>query len=309
MIISVSRRCDIPRFQFDRFMEQLDAGFTDVVNPFNSNQVRHVSLRPNDVDVLVFWTRDPSSILEYAEDLESRGFRFYVMTTLTGYPPELEPNMPSRDAVIAALTGLATRLGTNRVIWRYDPVFLTTITDAQFHRRNFTELSNALSGTVKQVIISVYDEYRRVKGRLALREWAGIFKVFPHIDEEDLFSGTGGPRSGGKGNGKTAAPANGLANGPLTGEVRELLRDLADIASRQGMEMQACAEEDLSGLGIKKGACIDADLIGRLWGIKTWGKKDRYQRPFCGCVPSVDIGRYGLCPAGCVYCYAHTAQK
>jgi hypothetical protein len=224
------------------------------------------------------------------------------MTTLTGYPPELEPNMPPRDAVIAALEGLALKLGTDRVIWRYDPVFLTTLTDVQFHRQNFKDLSNALSGTVKRVIISVYDEYRRVKGRLALREWAGIFKVFPHVDEEDMFSGV-------EGSIKRDEKANGLANGPLTGEVRELLRDLARIASLKGMEMQACAEEDLSGLGIRKGACIDAALISQLWGIKTWGKKDRYQRPFCGCIPSVDIGRYGLCPAGCVYCYAHTAQK
>ncbi|MDR2103013.1 MAG: DUF1848 domain-containing protein [Treponema sp.] len=34
------------------------------------------------------------------------------------------------------------------------------------------------------------------------------------------------------------------------------------------------------------------------------GGKDKNQRPRCRCVPSTDIGSYGPCPAGCVYCYA-----
>ncbi|MDA8425359.1 MAG: DUF1848 family protein, partial [Treponema sp.] len=33
--------------------------------------------------------------------------------------------------------------------------------------------------------------------------------------------------------------------------------------------------------------------------------KDPGQRPECRCAPSVDIGVYGACPAGCVYCYAN----
>ncbi|MCL2443501.1 MAG: DUF1848 domain-containing protein, partial [Treponema sp.] len=71
-----------------------------------------------------------------------------------------------------------------------------------------------------------------------------------------------------------------------------------------GMEIQSCAEkEDYSLFGIKPGACIDASLIEKLWGIELGGK-DKNQRPNCLCCKSVDIGAYGICSAGCVYCYA-----
>lgn len=32
---------------------------------------------------------------------------------------------------------------------------------------------------------------------------------------------------------------------------------------------------------------------------------DPNQRPFCGCVRSVDIGSYNCCSHGCIYCYAN----
>jgi DNA repair photolyase len=276
MIISVSRRCDIPRFQFDWFMERLDAGFTDTVNPFNKNQVRRVSLAPEEVDALVFWTRDPRPILNHREALEERGCRYYVMITLTGYPEVLEPQAPPVEAVIAAMGGLAEKCGPQRVIWRYDPLILSSLTDGEFHRRNFRALTHALAGIVHRVIISLYDPYPGAERRLAGLEQRGALKRRSALD----------------------------AQGRLLPEIRELLAALARTAREAGMAIYACAEaEDLAPLGIAKGACIDGGLIKTLWGIETGGK-DKNQRPHCGCVPSVDIGRYGACPAGCIYCYA-----
>jgi hypothetical protein len=276
MIISISRRCDIPRFQFDWFMERLDAGFTETVNPINARQIRRVSLLPQDAEVLVFWTRDPRSLAAKAEELEERGYRFYVMVSLTGYPEALEPRTPEAEAVIRAMGELAEKTGVRRVIWRYDPVFLSTLTDAAFHRENFAALARRLTGTVRRVIISLYDEYGGAKRRIGALETKGVLKTLPFMDGERRLL-------------------------PLT---RELLADMAEISRKAGMEMQSCAEaEDLCSLGIQPGACIDGGLIRELWGIQTGGK-DKNQRPHCRCVPAADIGRYGSCPAGCVYCYA-----
>jgi hypothetical protein len=284
MIISVSRRCDIPRFQFPWFMERLDAGFVDVPNPFNAAQVRRVSLLPPGApvcaEVLVFWTRSPGVILEHAENLESRGFRFYVMVSLTGYPPVLEPNAPPRETVIREMGMLAQKITMDRIVWRYDPVFLSDKTDFSFHRRNFTDLAARLKGCVNQVVISVYDEYSGAKRRLGALEKAGFCRPFPHL----------------------SAPVDG--EGKLLPGLLSLLGDLAESAGAAGMEMRSCAEaEDLSPLGIRAGACIDGELIKKLWGIEV-PLKDKNQRPHCRCAPSVDIGRYGSCTAGCVYCYA-----
>jgi hypothetical protein len=174
------------------------------------------------------------------------------------------------------MEALAGKTGARRVIWRYDPVFLSTLTGAAFHRDNFAALARRLTGTVTRVIISLYDEYGGAKRRIGALEKAGILKTLPVTDGE---------------------------NRPLP-PVRELLADLAEISGAAGMDIQSCAEaEDLRPLGIAPGACIDGGLIRELWGIQAGGK-DKNQRPHCRCAPAVDIGRYGACPAGCVYCYA-----
>lgn len=54
MIISASRRTDIPAFYSQWFMNRIAAGFVDSVNPFNRKQVTRIQLSPKDVDCIVF---------------------------------------------------------------------------------------------------------------------------------------------------------------------------------------------------------------------------------------------------------------
>jgi hypothetical protein len=284
MVISVSRRCDIPRFRFDWFMEKLNTGFVDVANPFNAAQIRRVSLRPSPegggADVFVFWTRDPRAILANAEKLENLRLPFYVMVTVTGYPAALEPNVPPAEIICAAMGELARKTGPRRVIWRYDPVFLSSITDEDFHRRNFGMLAGNLAGAVRRVIVGLYDEYGGAKRRIAALEKAGVLQM-----RTPALSGAGLPFS--------------ADNGAC-----RLLADLAQTAKDAGMEIQSCAgAENFQAAGIQAGACVDGELLRELWGIESGGR-DKNQRPHCLCSQSVDIGRYGDCPAGCVYCYA-----
>jgi hypothetical protein len=176
MVVSVSRRCDIPRFQFQWFMERLKAGFAEAVNPYNSRQVKHVSLLPEDA-VLIFWTRNPRNILTNEDELTKRDFRFYVMVTITAYPPALEPSMVRVSKVLRAVKELAQKIGPDRVIWRYDPIVLNSITD--FHRENFRALAQSLAGSVKRVIISLYDEYKGARRRLEVLGKMGILPILP----------------------------------------------------------------------------------------------------------------------------------
>jgi hypothetical protein len=285
MLISVSRRCDIPRFNFGWFLERLKAAYVEVKNPFNANQVRRVSLLPSDTDAFIFWTRDPRNILNHSAALDP--YCYYTMVTLTAYPALLEPNPPPRDEVIAAMGALTEQLGTKRVIWRYDPILLSSLTPAEFHIRNFTALADMLKGIVERVIISLYDgEYGAAKRRIAALESRDLggggqsFRMLPTQDGQDLVPET-----------------------PL------LLKALASIAADRGMIIQSCAGA-FSIEGIRPGACIDGELLRGLLsafgsgpGIESAGR-DKNQRPLCRCISSVDIGSYGPCPAGCVYCYA-----
>jgi hypothetical protein len=244
-------------------MECVDRGYADVQNPFNSRQLKRVPISPG--DTFAFWTRDPRFILAHAGELAERGFSFFVMITLTGYPAALEPNMPPGEEVIRDMGILAQKIGMDRVFWRYDPVFLSEETGFEFHRRNFSLFAGRLKGIVPKVIVSVYDEYAGARRRLRALEDQGFCRPLPHYDGE----------------------------GRILPQVRSLLADMAGTAGEAGMEIQSCAEaEDLSALGIRAGACIPG------------GQKDKNQRPHCLCATSVDIGSYGPCPAGCVYCYA-----
>jgi len=281
MIVSVSRRCDIPRFKFDWFMERLNEGFAEAVNPFNAAQIKRIPLvpvkegmKPEDgTDVFVFWTRDPKHILANTDELKERGFPFYVMVSVTGYPEALEPNQASILDVIKSMKELSLKIGSERVIWRYDPVILTSITDDKFHRRSFKNISEELSGFVDRVIISIFDKYQGAMKRLSALEKEGKFVIQDNDINNSSFHG--------------------------------IISGLYECAMEAKMEIQSCAEKidfQSMGINIKRGACIDAALIEKICGVQT--VRDKNQRADCLCCKSVDIGTYNTCAAHCVYCYA-----
>lgn len=270
MIISASRRTDIPAFYSEWFLNRIRAGYCATVNPFNSRQVSRVDLSPHAVEVIVFWTRNAKPLLRYLDELDALGYHYYFQYTVTGYPPALEPRSPSLDQTVATIRHLSRRLSRHHVVWRYDPVVLSGITDVNFHRRHFAHLAAALSEFCGRVVLSIVDEYRAAKARLARAHDAGV--VSP-------------PES---------APGFG-----------EMVADLARIAQAEGLQIESCAERiDLRSYGIPPGKCIDDMLIHRLFGIDVTHQKDPNQREECGCVKSRDIGAYDTCPYGCVYCYA-----
>ena len=56
MIISASRRTDIPAYYFDWFLNRIKEGFVLVRNPMNEHQISRISLSAGVVDGIVFWT-------------------------------------------------------------------------------------------------------------------------------------------------------------------------------------------------------------------------------------------------------------
>jgi hypothetical protein len=94
MIISASRRADIPGFYAEWFMNRLQEGYCLAPNPFNPRQVARISLLPESVEAIVFWSKNPAPLFHFLPKIEDMGYRFYVLVTVNDYPKALEPNLP-----------------------------------------------------------------------------------------------------------------------------------------------------------------------------------------------------------------------
>jgi len=273
MIISASRRTDIPAFYTEWFMNRIRAGFCTVPNPFNPNQISNISLAPEYVDLFVFWTRNPKPIIPHLKELNARGFSYYFLYTLIDNPQILDPKSPSPEISLDTFRKLSDLIGPEKIIWRYDPIVLSNVTNIEFHKQRFEFIADKLRGHTFRCIISFVDIYKKIEGRIKrLNNNGFILKELNDANSSDLLS------------------------------------FLADTAGKNGIEIESCASEiDLSGFGIPAGKCIDDIYIAEIFGKRLNLKKDPSQRKNCGCVLSKDIGMYDSCLYECQYCYATTS--
>ena len=127
----------MPAFYAEWLVQRFRAGYCLVPNPYNPEQVSRISLAPAEVDVVVFWTRNPRPLMPHLPELTERGFRYYFQYTLLANPPALDPGALPVGTSLATFRALADLIGPERVIWRYDPIVLSAETDYDFHRRSF----------------------------------------------------------------------------------------------------------------------------------------------------------------------------
>jgi hypothetical protein len=275
MIISASRRTDIPAFYSEWFMNRIREGIVHTRNPFNKKQIKKTSLVPADVDAIVFWTRNPVPLIPALSELNERSFFYYFLYTITGYPVSLETKTPPLGEAINTFQKLSDIVGPDRVMWRFDPVVISRDTPAEEIQRLFEFIARALRGYSHKVIISFLNYYPKIRKHLQI---AGVQETME-------------------------LPA-----------ILNISKSLVEIAAIYGFNLQSCAQNiNLNGLAIKQGSCIDGNFIEKFSHTFTNFNRDTNQRKECFCVKSIDIGAYNTCLHGCVYCYAsrseHLAMK
>lgn len=269
MIISASRRTDIPTYYSDWFFNRIKDGFVYVRNPMNIHQVSQVSLLPDIVDGIVFWTKNPIPMMERLDELN--GYTYYFQFTLNSYDKDVEPNIPSKnEIIIPAFQKLSRMIGKEKVVWRYDPIFLSEKYTVQYHLKYFRRLTEMLADYTEKCTVSFLDLYKNTQ-----RNINSIGAVVPSLIQQ-----------------------------------KELLQQFSEIAQENGIYIDTCSEDaELSRYGIKRAHCIDKQRFERLGNYTLEVKKDKNQRLECGCVESIDIGLYNTCKNGCLYCYANFSQK
>lgn len=296
VVVSASRATDIPAFYSEWLVNRLAAGYATWVNPF-SGRTSYVSFERT--RALVFWSKNPLPLMLRLAAIERLGFRnYYVQYTLNDYDVEgYEPGVPAVAERIATLRELAQRLGPDRVVWRFDPLLIGGALSLPALLDRVRRVRDGVAGYTRRLVISFVDveRYGAVRRHLArvdagLREWRCV-------------------------------------------EMHAAADAIGRMARESGMSVGCCAEEvDLSAYGIEPNRCVDDGLMVRCFGGDAGlmahlgveapcrsalggtgedvaglrrGRKDTGQRKACGCVASKDIGRYGTCPHGCVYCYAN----
>lgn len=167
MIISASRRTDIPARYPEWFMNRIRAQYVLVRNPFNPHQINRRDLSRNAVDCIVFWTKNAAPIMAYLDELDTIGYPYYFQFTVTGYGTDLEPNLPSKDKIIDTFISLSQKIGREKVIWRYDPILLTERYTALWHIQTFKKMAEKLLPFTEKCVISFIDFYEKTKRNTA----------------------------------------------------------------------------------------------------------------------------------------------
>lgn len=266
MIVSVSRRTDIPAFYSDWFIDKIEQGFLYVLNPFNRKQISKIILNSTTVDCFVFWTKNATPIIDKLQILDEKGFKYYFQYTITPYGCDIEPGIKDKNEVTRTFKRLSKLIGKEKVIWRYDPILLSNRYNKEYHYRMFEELCKRLCPFTEKCVISFLDMYTKTK-----RNTRDLNLL--DLETEDMI---------------------------------EIASKLVKIADKYGLYIETCSEGiDLSFLNIKKGKCIDDKIIERILGCPIEAKKDDTQRDNCGCVKSIDVGQYNTCKHFCLYCYAN----
>ena len=266
MIVSASRRTDIPAFYSEWFFNRLNAGYLYVINPMNRKQVSKIVLSKETVDCFVFWTKNPEPMIGKLDILEQKGFPYYFQYTLTPYGTDVEPEFENKNLLVKTFRKLSERIGKDKVIWRYDPILLSEKYTKEFHYEWFEKMCKSLSDYTNLCVISFLDLYSKTKRNTQVLNLCNI----------------------------------------STNDMLQIGEQFSKIAKKYGLRLETCSEEiDLTQFDIGKGKCIDDKLISKIIKKPVNVKKDDTQREVCGCVKSVDIGQYNTCKHHCAYCYAN----
>ena len=162
MIISASRRTDIPALYSVWLMNRLKEGYLLFPNPYNANRLGRVELSPVNVDCIVFWTKNPAPMLDKLGLLKEMGYHFYFQFTLTPYNESIESNLPSKSKLIQTFIELSEKTSSERTVWRYDPIFIDEKHSVEWHIEKFYLMSDILKTYTERCIISFLDPYKNI---------------------------------------------------------------------------------------------------------------------------------------------------
>ena len=268
-VLSVSRRTDIPAFYGAWLVNRLKAGHVFVRQPY-SGKMQRVSLAPQDLSAIVFWSKNYGPLLPLLETIEQSTKHLFFHVTITANR-ELELNVPDHREVIRDYRYLARRCGPERLVWRYDPICITDKLSFAAQEERFVQCAELLKGYARRCIISFVQPYKRALSNLRNYTDDTLFDVSEEMKQE-------------------------------------YAERLAVRAEQYGITLFACCNDYLLSEKIRKASCIDGARLSALFQVAV-DMRLAATRKECACTRSIDIGAYDTCAHGCVYCYANSDKN
>lgn len=177
MIINTGSRTDIPAYFSEWFINRIKEGYVYVRNPYYMNQVTKYILSPDVVDCLVFCTKNPEPIIGKLHEINKYNQLWFV--TITPYEEDIEPYVPSKEKVISSFQKLSSLIGKEKIVWRYDPIFISGKYTVEKHIYEFEKIASHLSGYTDECVISFIDLYEKTK-----KNFIGVKEVSKEAKEE-----------------------------------------------------------------------------------------------------------------------------
>ncbi len=288
IVISASRRTDIPAFYLDWFMERIRHGYFDVKNPYNQVS-RRINASPDKVHTIVFWSKNYNLFLKSkaCDELNNQGYNLFFHFTINSQSMVLEPNIPPLKERLFQLQTLCEQNDPNNIVWRFDPVcyYKTSSGQIENNLKDFDEIGQKVSELgITRCVTSFRDSYRKIDKRIQfLKKKSKDVPLFKDINHEKKMG---------------------------------IVSRMAKLLAKKGIKLDLCCEKELysnmvNRENIDESSCISGHLFSRLFQGKPVTKKDYGQRAKqgCQCTQSIDIGSYDLHPCfhNCLFCYANPA--
>ena len=177
MIINVGGRTDIVNYYTPWLLNRLEEGYAYSRNPFARENVYKLSLKPEDVDCLLFCSKNYKPILKHIGDIDEK-YNILCNYTITAYGKDIEPKVPSINQSIKTLKRLSDIVGVNKILWRYDPILLTEKYTVEKHLETFEYMAEKISPLVYRCIFSFVDMYKKVEENMP--------EIIPFTDEDKV---------------------------------------------------------------------------------------------------------------------------
>ena len=281
IVISASRRTDIPAFYMKEFMKSIQDGYFRIVNPFNQKESL-VPATPDKVHTIVFWSKDYTNLIKgrFIERLREMGYHLFFNYTINSYNPLLEPCLPSLGHRLTQLEILCRETHPDTIFWRFDPICFYHFGNGKIrhNRQDFLKIADAVSDLgIRHCITSFVDIYAKVRKRSA------VLPGFSFFDP------------------------------PIEDKIKILLGMAGQLKKRNIGLFTCCENQILESVprdsGIKASSCVPNHYLAKLYGPDISLRKDTGQRikSGCGCRISVDVGSYRNHPCyhNCLFCYAN----